>query len=669
MKRIMCLLLCLCLLCGCGTAPNGSNLTVPTSSNETTEFSFETWSEDPVRSATFICATASEDGELWVLDTEQMVSNYSPELELIQQFQITVELCSLSFFDGVLYGIATDDPNTILKLTGDGLLEDVCTFTSEDQNNLYIYNLCACTEGFLLRLNDTSLRLVDQQGNVISSITEIRSASIWNSPKGLMALEYDFENAKNTLFSIVSSSDIKSKTIDLPEDYFMYHGISIDQQTYIYGENCVLKMDGSDMIPVCDFYLSGNLLCMIPQEDHIAAVTDCGLYRLTPSDNTTTAEVTTLTLGTMFRGYVQDEYIKSAIKAFNAAHSDVEIVAVDYMDGHATVAEATTALNLDIAAGCGPDLIDTVAFDYDTYIRNGTLISLDDRIQQDIDAEYFHPNLLSSLTLYGSVYAIMAGYQLDALSVHGEYLEMIGDNFTWSISGFSDQIDQAPENVCVLNCDPGTFLSLWCNNCIEDYIQNNTCNFDSDSFVQLLKTANKLSQTDAYDLYALNHVYIHSVQDYLLYLEINNRITGEFTNYSYIGFPSDNSNGVAFEQKIAIGISVQSKDPDLCWAFIKSLLEEDFQKQISVNMFSIRTDVLNNCILDAKSDDGRQFTDSQTEYFHELMDGIDHIYGVYPDVTAIVLEEASAYFTGDKTAEQVAQIVQNRVTIYLGEHY
>lgn len=75
MKRIMCLLLCLCLLCGCGTAPNGSNLTVPTSSNETTEFSFETWSEDPVRSATFLCATASEDGELWVLDTEQMVSN------------------------------------------------------------------------------------------------------------------------------------------------------------------------------------------------------------------------------------------------------------------------------------------------------------------------------------------------------------------------------------------------------------------------------------------------------------------------------------------------------------------------------------------------------------------------------------------------------------------
>ena len=479
----------------------------------------------------------------------------------------------------------------------------------------------------------------------------------------------DMESNDGQLSFIVSSSDIKSKTIDLPEDYFMYHGISIDQQTYIYGENCVLKMDGSDMIPVCDFYLSGNLLCMIPQEDHIAAVTDCGLYRLTPSDNTTTAEVTTLTLGTMFRGYVQDEYIKSAIKAFNAAHSDVEIVAVDYMDGHATVAEATTALNLDIAAGCGPDLIDTVAFDYDTYIRNGTLISLDDRIQQDIDAEYFHPNLLSSLTLYGSVYAIMAGYQLDALSVHGEYLEMIGDNFTWSISGFSDQIDQAPENVCVLNCDPGTFLSLWCNNCIEDYIQNNTCNFDSDSFVQLLKTANKLSQTDAYDLYALNHVYIHSVQDYLLYLEINNRITGEFTNYSYIGFPSDNSNGVAFEQKIAIGISVQSKDPDLCWAFIKSLLEEDFQKQISVNMFSIRTDVLNNCILDAKSDDGRQFTDSQTEYFHELMDGIDHIYGVYPDVTAIVLEEASAYFTGDKTAEQVAQIVQNRVTIYLGEHY
>jgi multiple sugar transport system substrate-binding protein len=33
----------------------------------------------------------------------------------------------------------------------------------------------------------------------------------------------------------------------------------------------------------------------------------------------------------------------------------------------------------------------------------------------------------------------------------------------------------------------------------------------------------------------------------------------------------------------------------------------------------------------------------------------------------IITEEASAYFAGDKSAEEVTKLIQNRVTIYLGE--
>ena len=34
---------------------------------------------------------------------------------------------------------------------------------------------------------------------------------------------------------------------------------------------------------------------------------------------------------------------------------------------------------------------------------------------------------------------------------------------------------------------------------------------------------------------------------------------------------------------------------------------------------------------------------------------------------SIVKEEAAAFFAGDKSAEEVAKIVQNRVSIYLAE--
>ena len=37
------------------------------------------------------------------------------------------------------------------------------------------------------------------------------------------------------------------------------------------------------------------------------------------------------------------------------------------------------------------------------------------------------------------------------------------------------------------------------------------------------------------------------------------------------------------------------------------------------------------------------------------------------DIMTIVLEEAELYFAGEKTAEEVAELIQNRVTIYLDE--
>ena len=35
----------------------------------------------------------------------------------------------------------------------------------------------------------------------------------------------------------------------------------------------------------------------------------------------------------------------------------------------------------------------------------------------------------------------------------------------------------------------------------------------------------------------------------------------------------------------------------------------------------------------------------------------------------IIVEEAGAYFSGDKELDQVVKIIENRVQLYLDEHY
>ena len=51
----------------------------------------------------------------------------------------------------------------------------------------------------------------------------------------------------------------------------------------------------------------------------------------------------------------------------------------------------------------------------------------------------------------------------------------------------------------------------------------------------------------------------------------------------------------------------------------------------------------------------------------ELLDSIDTIYSFDKNIFSIIKEESGAYFNGDKTAEDVTNLVQRRVSLYLSE--
>ena len=61
-------------------------------------------------------------------------------------------------------------------------------------------------------------------------------------------------------------------------------------------------------------------------------------------------------------------------------------------------------------------------------------------------------------------------------------------------------------------------------------------------------------------------------------------------------------------------------------------------------------------------------TQEEVDEFYDYAVSIDTYEGLDMQVSDIILEEASAFFAGQKTAEQVAEIVQNRVTTYINEN-
>ena len=54
--------------------------------------------------------------------------------------------------------------------------------------------------------------------------------------------------------------------------------------------------------------------------------------------------------------------------------------------------------------------------------------------------------------------------------------------------------------------------------------------------------------------------------------------------------------------------------------------------------------------------------------FETLLEGADHLnVAAAPAIRDIILEEAAAYFAGDKSAEAVSANIQNRALLYLAE--
>ena len=60
-------------------------------------------------------------------------------------------------------------------------------------------------------------------------------------------------------------------------------------------------------------------------------------------------------------------------------------------------------------------------------------------------------------------------------------------------------------------------------------------------------------------------------------------------------------------------------------------------------------------------------TQEQVDDFKSMVDGASVGSNYDTDIINIINEEAAAFFSGDKSAADVAALIQNRVGIYLGE--
>ena len=362
-----------------------------------------------------------------------------------------------------------------------------------------------------------------------------------------------------------------------------------------------------------------------------------------------------------------NQMVTEAMNAFNRSSSTYR-VEVD------TFASATE-LQLLMTVGDAPDLI-YWSGDWledppsaQLYAKKGFLTDLEPLIQADeeLSMEDFIPSVMTlAKETYGGLYVIPTSYYLRTMVGLTEY---VGQDMGWSLQDLLTVAEQLPEDMILANgFSQQDFLSMLLDVNLSQFadVVQGTCQFETQAFYDLLTLCRDYFPAE----------YQESDATPLLYVEATLGRLGQFASdvmrplkeegKTLIGYPGAEGNGTNLVFFNVFSICSLGSHQEGAWLFLRTLLAYDFQYSGISNMNSIRWDAL-----DAIEDKYLEINGSCTK--EESLAARQLIYDagcltVYDSpVAQIVLEEAAACFAGDKTPEETAAIIQNRVEIYLGE--
>lgn len=428
------------------------------------------------------------------------------------------------------------------------------------------------------------------------------------------------------------------------------------------------------------------------------------LIRLTQVPVSEIPKSTNITYACTWLGYE----IKNAIISFNRTNGAYRIIVKDYSQ-YSTNDDwqgGYTKLNNDIIAGDIPDIISLDSLNVKSYTSKGLLADLYPFIDSDPDIgrEYFTDGVLNAMEQDGKLYQIGLSFYIQTLAGLNS---VVGDTPGWTMEQMMAAYKTLPEGAQLLQwMTKESFISNFLNYCLDDYVNYETgkCNFTSDDFIRMLELANTFPENydDYYDEdyeylsdsrrmkngdLMLTRIYISGMSDYKWNMA---EYTG--TDLTFIGYPRSSGVGHNAYLNTPLAVSAKSKYQDGAWQFLKFLIGEEYQSTLtwqfpmSQSAYDelAKTAMEPSYYIDEKGEkveyedtywiDDEEvslppMTQENVDTVSNLIKSIDSFTSYQYDETmmTIISEETAAYFAGTKSAQDVANLIQNRVSTYIME--
>lgn len=382
---------------------------------------------------------------------------------------------------------------------------------------------------------------------------------------------------------------------------------------------------------------------------------------------------------------------------YNETQSDVIIEVVNYLEKYPDMKDALNQIKIEINAGKGPDMINFGANYSPLDASCGMLTDLNELIQQDTayPKQELYQNVMDAFQVGDGLYVLVPGFRISTFASVRE--ELAGKDRV-SVKELVEIYKSLEEGVILF---PGETKSavfgMLCYGGLQNYIDwdKGTCTFDSESFRELLVFANSFPlNLNISEDYSAKKVFEEG-KALLFPTSISNvyGLTSTRMLYgkipTYIGYPFDEGNGnLAGIEGIAIGISATSKEKEAAWSFMKTLLDKEFQdgleKGLPVRKASLE-DKLTQALeaeLDGNGEkvpkdylifDGEdpveiyEISTEDAEALRKIIEKVQYNDTLDNTLYNILLEEAEYLFHKNRDVEDVADVIQNRASIYISE--
>lgn len=470
----------------------------------------------------------------------------------------------------------------------------------------------------------------------------------------------------------------------------------------------LLDYDDTSIIPM-EQYLTGfvidaanNIYMTMRQQSYDDKGKPFKLIKFAQTkDDGKRAERKILTLAVMN----QNMMLESMAKKFQQKHPDIK-VEIKSMGEDVNINDAVKKFNAEIMSGKAADLICLDGLPYKKYIDKNIFANISEIIVKDstFDTGQYYSNILEACKYKGSLYAMPVSFSFGAVEVDkaltdGQDIRLDENSWTWKtfkeavLKVVKDKNNDGKTDIYGLSkIEPLELFGYVFSSNMKQFIdmENRKCNFDSKAFVEVLETVKALSDNKTMHATLDNGALFNNGSSGTIGFNlINDMNTFAYTvaknmlgsKTEVLAMPLSSENQLRTFDAVLFAINNNSKLKPEAWEFIKFLTAgETFggsipvNKNASENMMKEMMNPENQASIGVTTESGKTkviviepLTDKQYEHMKGMIASLGQRNDYDGQLKSIIEGELKAYLSGQRSAEDIAKLIQNRVNIYLNE--